>query len=94
MIMPLLMRTQGYALAQLGEADGAAKAFEKSLQDARARNDDYEVALTLIALGRLAEMSGNEVASELLAEGGAILERLGVIAVPAMSLGDRPKSGT
>src|SRR6185436_18744402 len=94
MIMPLLMRTQGYALAQLGEPDGAAKAFEKSLQDARARNDDYEVALTLIALGRLAEISGNEVASELLAEGGAILERLGVIAVPAMSLGERPKSET
>jgi tetratricopeptide (TPR) repeat protein len=94
MIMPLLMRTQGYALAQLGELDGASKAFEKSLQDARARRDDYEVALTLIALGRLAELSGNAVSRELLEEGGAILERLGVIAVPAMSLGERPKPGT
>jgi class 3 adenylate cyclase/tetratricopeptide (TPR) repeat protein len=92
MIMPLLVRTQGYALAQLGELDGAAKAFEKSIQNARARDDDYEVALSTIALGRLAELTGDAVAGELLAEGGAILERLGIIAVPAMSLGERPKA--
>jgi class 3 adenylate cyclase/tetratricopeptide (TPR) repeat protein len=85
-IMPLLLRTEGYALAQLGNLEGAKAAFEKSLADARSRKDDYETALSLIALGRLGTLTGGASAAELLHDGGAILVRLGVIAVPAMSL--------
>jgi class 3 adenylate cyclase/tetratricopeptide (TPR) repeat protein len=92
LIMPLLLRTEGYALAQLGELEQAREAFDKSLNEARGRNDDYEAALSLIALGRIGEITDDPSASILLKEGGAILERLGVIAVPAMSLGSHPRA--
>jgi class 3 adenylate cyclase/tetratricopeptide (TPR) repeat protein len=91
MIMPLLMRTEGYALAQLEELAGARQAFDGSLNEARSRRDDYEAALSLIALGRLGEVTDDPSARELLKDGGVILQRLGVIAVPAMSLGSHSK---
>jgi tetratricopeptide (TPR) repeat protein len=87
MIKSLSWRTEGYALAQLGDLAGAKASFEKSLQEARSRRDDYETALSLIALGRLGHVTDDPIADASLREGGEILERLGVIAVPAMSLG-------
>jgi hypothetical protein len=43
---PLIHRVRGAALARLGETDGAVEALQQSLQAARSRGAEYEVALT------------------------------------------------
>jgi predicted negative regulator of RcsB-dependent stress response len=75
---PLLHRVRGYALMQLCDLTGADTALKESLRAARAVNADYEVALTLRALARLATLQGRPAAS-LEEESGSILERLGVV---------------
>jgi class 3 adenylate cyclase/tetratricopeptide (TPR) repeat protein len=78
-----LERVRGYALLQLGDHAAANVAFDTSLDAARARDADYEVALSLLALARLARAGGDlEATSAFEAEGHAILEPLGVRAVP------------
>ena len=49
---PFLERLHGYALVQARRADEARPRFERSLELARGLDADYEVALTLEALGR------------------------------------------
>jgi class 3 adenylate cyclase/tetratricopeptide (TPR) repeat protein len=77
---PLLHRVRGYALMQLCDLPGAETALNESLRAARALNADYEVALTLRALTRLASLEGRPVESAF-EESGSILERLGVVRV-------------
>jgi len=88
-LTPQLERVRGYALAQLGDGDAAREALEHSLSAARARGADYDVALTLQALLRLHAIDGGPVPEGAVEESGAILERLGVIAVPAVPLPPR-----
>ncbi len=85
-LTPQLERVRGYALVQLGDGSGARDAFERSLAAARARGADYEAALTLQALIRLGLFGGRPAPGDALEESGAILDRLGVIAVPAVPL--------
>jgi class 3 adenylate cyclase/tetratricopeptide (TPR) repeat protein len=84
---PSLERMRGYALAQLGRADEASVAFERSAAAARERDAVYEVALTLDAIARLRASRGAEPDDE--DERRALVERLGLIAVPAVPLGRR-----
>jgi tetratricopeptide (TPR) repeat protein len=65
----MLQRVRGHALRRTGDEESARAAFEESLRVAEVAGADYEAALTLAALGRDAEAR-------------AILERLGVVAVP------------
>jgi len=88
-LTPQLERVRGYAMIQLDDRSGALEAFEHSLSAARARGADYEVALTLQALLRLHAPHGGLVPEGAVEESGAILERLGVIAVPAVPLPPR-----
>jgi tetratricopeptide (TPR) repeat protein len=89
---PLIHRVRGYAWFQLGLRDQAGAAFEASLAEGRARRSDFEVALTLRALGELAGWTGDEAAAHAnLDESQAILTRLGVVYVPAFPL---PTRGT
>ncbi|MDQ1466732.1 MAG: hypothetical protein QOH10_1147 [Actinomycetota bacterium] len=74
---PALERVRGYALAQLNDWAAARAAFEASLEAARARDADYEVALTLDALARLGALQGEDVAA-LETESRTMFERLGV----------------
>jgi len=77
-MLPLVFRTEGYALAQLGGFDAATVAFGESLERARARGEDLEVALALHGSIRLAELTGADIPMELRAERDAIFGRLGV----------------
>jgi tetratricopeptide (TPR) repeat protein len=78
-----LERVRGYALLQLGNREGAFEAFTTSLEAGRAREADFEVALTLLALARIARATEEpERAAALEAESTALLEPLGVRRVP------------
>jgi class 3 adenylate cyclase/tetratricopeptide (TPR) repeat protein len=65
----MLHRLRGYALLQAGDEAAAREPFEESLRIAEDAEADYELALTLQALGREGEAR-------------PLLERLGVVSVP------------
>ena len=66
---------------RLGDLEAARPAIEQSLSDARARQADYEVALSLLLQADLVERGGvGPPAEELRAESDGILERLGAVA--------------
>ena len=78
-----LERVRGYALLHLGQREAAHAAFTASLEAGRAREADYEVALSLLALAHIARLTEDEDrATKFEAEAGAILEPLGVRTVP------------
>jgi class 3 adenylate cyclase/tetratricopeptide (TPR) repeat protein len=84
---PLLHRIQGYALLRAGDVASARRAFDASLAAGRAREMDYEVGLTLYGLAEVASTDGgaeglDEVRLE--AEGGRLLQRLGVVRRPTV----------
>src|SRR5581483_10400300 len=81
-LSPLLHRVRGAAFARAGDLDAAAGALAESVDAARARQADYEVALGLYAQARLAETRGEPVPTALLDESTEIFERVGVIAIP------------
>jgi class 3 adenylate cyclase/tetratricopeptide (TPR) repeat protein len=83
----LLHRTRGYALTRLGRFDEARAAFDESLESARSRGQDLDVALTLNAVMRLSGFEGSVAPPpEAAAERDAILERLGVASVAEVPL--------
>ncbi len=78
-----LERVRGYALLQLGDRQAAFDALTVSLEAGRAREADFEVAMTLLALARVARATDDaERAVALEDEGTAMLEPLGVWRVP------------
>jgi class 3 adenylate cyclase/tetratricopeptide (TPR) repeat protein len=79
---PLLERVRGVALFKGGDLDAARSALDASLDAARARDADYEVALTLRALTEIDRSSGHGQADEWEHESEAILARLGVQWIP------------
>jgi tetratricopeptide (TPR) repeat protein len=78
---PFLERLNGYALVQARRADEAGPRFERSLELARELDADYEVALTLEALGRTRLGDPDTAAAS-----QAIFERLGVVSTPRVPL--------
>jgi class 3 adenylate cyclase/tetratricopeptide (TPR) repeat protein len=76
-----LRRVRGEAYLLLGELDQARAELELSLAVARANSADYEVALTLAVLARVARMEDRQLGAEAAEESRVILERLGVRAV-------------
>jgi tetratricopeptide (TPR) repeat protein len=90
-----LHRLRGWAYMQMGELESARAALQESLRLARLeeenyayRNPDYEVALTLGALARLHELTGED-ADTARTEQRAILEPLGVVHVAEPPLSHR-----
>jgi class 3 adenylate cyclase/tetratricopeptide (TPR) repeat protein len=79
---PALYRALGYARGQLGEFAAARLALDDSLAHGREQTQDYEIALTLVARGRLEAWAGTSGDPEADREAAAILERLGVDLVP------------
>ena len=75
-------RQLAYALCQARLPDEARGHFEDSLRIARELNVEFEVALTLRAMADIQHPD----ADALRAESDAILERLGVVAVPKVPL--------
>jgi tetratricopeptide (TPR) repeat protein len=81
-LQAVLQRLRGYALLQEGDPDGALRCLGESLRLGRSVGAEYEVAMTLEALARLALASDRASASDYLAEARFILERLGVVSTP------------
>jgi class 3 adenylate cyclase/tetratricopeptide (TPR) repeat protein len=88
---PLLHRLRGYGLMRTERPEPARSALRESLEAGRAREMDYEVALTLRALGELVgsepDLADGLAAADLRAESQAILDRLGVVWVPVIPPG-------
>jgi tetratricopeptide (TPR) repeat protein len=78
---PGFLRALGYADMQDGDLAGAETALKQSLSAAREREAQFEVAQTLDALVRLAELRGDPADAQD-SEARAIFERLRVTAVP------------
>ncbi|HEX5949707.1 MAG TPA: hypothetical protein VFZ96_01800, partial [Actinomycetota bacterium] len=93
MLTPLVERVRGYALIQLGDLAGAREALEASLRAGRERGAEHEVAFTLQGLLRHARVAGSAPGDGWRTESGVLLERLGIVAVPAVPL-PPPGSGT
>jgi tetratricopeptide (TPR) repeat protein len=85
---PQLQRVRGCALAQLGRLSEARAALQESVAGAREREAEYEEALALHGLARIAAMEGMPNAPELETRYRAIFDRLGVVAPPVISIGD------
>jgi tetratricopeptide (TPR) repeat protein len=81
LLHPFLERLHGYALVQARRADEAGLHLERSLELARELGADYQVALTLEALGRTGVGDPDAVP-----ESTAIFERLGVVSTPVVPL--------
>lgn len=81
-----LERVRGYALLQAGDPGEAARCLEESLSLGQSVGAEYEVALTLEGLARLARVGGRGSPSSYLAEAESILQRLGVVSTPRIPL--------
>jgi class 3 adenylate cyclase/tetratricopeptide (TPR) repeat protein len=81
LLHPFLERLHGYALVQARRTEEAGPHLERSLELARELGADYEVALTLEALGRTGVGD-----PEAVPESTAIFERLGVVSTPLVPL--------
>ena len=90
---PMLYRIRGYAHAQLGAAGEALADLERSLEAGRSRNARYEIALTLDAMARVAELEGVADAARR-AEADELLAALGVVQVPTVPLAATPAEST
>jgi class 3 adenylate cyclase/tetratricopeptide (TPR) repeat protein len=77
-----LARLRGYALALLGRAVSAQGSVDESLRAARERGDQYDEALAVDALIRLAEIRGQPAEPDLLARRDDLFLSLGIRAVP------------
>ena len=76
--LPLLHRVRGAALARGGDAAAARDALADSLEAARHRDAEHEVALTLRAMAGLARREGDADAGSIEREADTVLGRLGV----------------
>ncbi len=83
---PRLERIRGYALVQLDRTEEARGAFEEAVRLGGEAGGEYELALALAGLARLAEHGGNGDAADLEDESAKLLERLGVVAIPPLAL--------
>jgi tetratricopeptide (TPR) repeat protein len=77
----LLYRIHGYALMEVGDLFGAEESLQRSLESARGRDADYDVALTLHALAQLATLR-DEPADAFRTESTALFIELGIRSVP------------
>jgi tetratricopeptide (TPR) repeat protein len=87
LFVPSLLRVRGYALAQMGDLAAAREAVGSSLAAARAGEAEYEIALSLLAMIRFCALEGASPPRGAGAESAAIVEALGIVAVPAVPLG-------
>jgi len=81
-LVALLHRVRGFAFAQLDDLASAEDALEASLAEARAQEEDYEIAVTLNTLERLAARTGRPELPGRRAERDALLARLNILALP------------
>jgi tetratricopeptide (TPR) repeat protein len=90
--IPLVQRVRGAALARLGDTDRAREALEQSLQAARSRSAEYEMALTMRLMATFGFDSGDDSVGRLQQSAADTLAKLGVVWSPDLS-GDRRPPG-
>jgi tetratricopeptide (TPR) repeat protein len=93
--LPLLHRVRGAALARAGDVQGSRSALADSLDAARHRDAEHDVALTLQTLAAVLAGDGDPDADAQAAHADVVLDRLGIVRVPdllgqASSVGDAP----
>ncbi|HEX4490682.1 MAG TPA: adenylate/guanylate cyclase domain-containing protein [Acidimicrobiia bacterium] len=82
--LTVLQRIRGVALVALGRVDEGYAALTESLEEARARDARFEIALTQHALVAAANASGErDIAAAAEREAATIFAELGVTSVPA-----------
>ena len=81
-VLPLVFRVRAHALMLQGDLWGARDALESSLAAARARQSDYEAALSMLSMCAIDRAEGVEPAQAMVDESQAVLARLKVRAVP------------
>jgi tetratricopeptide (TPR) repeat protein len=84
--VPALHRLHGAALVQAGAIDEGGEELRAALASARKRRDAYETALLLDLVIAIDEATGVDV-SGARAELASLRERLGIVTMPAVSLG-------
>ena len=84
--MAMLHRLRGYALAQRGDRDRARAALQQSLGIARARQADFELALTLRAMAEVGRLADDPSVAEYEAESRQLLDRVGVVQMRSVPL--------
>jgi class 3 adenylate cyclase/tetratricopeptide (TPR) repeat protein len=85
----LLHRARGIAFARIGELESAGEELELAAGSARERGEDFELALALDALATLRPPQ-----RALESERDAIIERLGIVSLPALPLRGHPERTT
>ena len=83
--MPWLLRTRGYALAELHEPQAASEALERSIAAARVLGATHDVAFALEAFLRCGLTDGRS-AGEIRSERDELFSRLGIVGVPDVPL--------
>jgi class 3 adenylate cyclase/tetratricopeptide (TPR) repeat protein len=81
----VLYRARGWALLQLGQLEKARRDLEASLDDARRRGAQYDIALALDALVALERLAG-EPTDPIEQEIDAIVGSLNIVSVPSIPL--------
>ncbi len=91
----LVQRVRGYALLQADDLAGARAAFEASRESALELKADYELVLTLVALVKLAELTGDRTAAAAWhSQIAALSDQLGITALPEVPIGRSDLLGT
>jgi hypothetical protein len=80
----LLHRVRGLALARTGHRDQACEALLTSLEAARRREAQHEIAFTLDALLRLGMLPAGEEGARLAEERASLFGQLGVMSRPQL----------
>jgi tetratricopeptide (TPR) repeat protein len=87
-VLTLIQRMESYALCQSGDCRTGWQRLIENLADCGQRGADYDAALALEALARIAPKVGEDGSEEFAAQAKAIFDRLGVIATPDVPLPD------
>ena len=85
MLLPYLLRIRGWALVALGSIDEGMDVLTRSMDEARAKDATYEVALAADALAQGQRLAGRD-ASDLEALRDEICSLLGVVSPPVLPL--------
>ena len=85
-VVPVLERVRGCALFRTGDAAGARKALQASLDAARTRRDLFEILLTLRSQIELDRLEGVEADGAAADESCALFERLNLRSAPPVQL--------
>jgi class 3 adenylate cyclase/tetratricopeptide (TPR) repeat protein len=85
-LIATLLRIQGFGLLAAGRREEARSVLEVGLRSPAGADGQQELALMMMALAQLSDELPATEASDLRRRGGEILDRLGVVAVPAAKL--------